>query len=185
MASIFLMPDIFSLSDSSLLATALEWTNILEKFGEVEADDVYRWQEFVLTYGAACDVESDNWLEDTLRLSMDSSLKSEVLSDMEELSELQCGAISIFYLVTKRMVIRNQEAADAMLEWFNKFNILNYDNQNVSEAVLRIKAMVRAIGDKNLPKNAVRRILDGFSTATNEKFKDLVKAQSAMLSSSF
>jgi len=35
MASIFLMPDIFSLSDSCLLATALEWTTILEKFGEV------------------------------------------------------------------------------------------------------------------------------------------------------
>ena len=184
MGSIFQLPNIFDLVDASRIKKATVWTNILTDYSLVDERAIYRWQEFVLTFGSSSDVESDNWMEDTLRLSMDPTLKAEVLSDLEELEELQRGAISIFYLITKRMVIRNQEAKDAMLEWFNTFDIRNYDNQDVSGASLRIKAISRALGSSNLPTNAVRRILDGFSHATNETFKNLCSTSSAMLSSS-
>ena len=184
MTSIFMMPNRFDLHDSSSIHASTQYTNLLTDYSEIDRADILDWQEYLFRYGSDVDVESDNWMEETLRLSMEQTLKTEVLSDMEELPRTQRGAISMYYLMTKRMVVRNQEAKDAMLEWFNTFDIRNYDNQDVSGACIRIMAIARALGNDALPTNAVRRILNGFSHASNDTFKDLCNTTSAMMSSS-
>ena len=157
---------------------------MLADWADLDLDKCRRWQEFLLTYGAPCDVESNNWMVSVLELSLDPSLKAAVSSDLESLPEQERGAITMLFLAIKRVVVRNQEGRDMLTGWIAKFDIRNYNNQDVARACLLIKAVVRAIGEDDLPSNTVRRIVTGMSKASNEDFRQLCQTSLAMLGNS-
>jgi hypothetical protein len=81
----------------------------------LEEKDYFQWQEFVLLYGSSVKDESDNWLEETLLLSMETTLRSKVESDMKSLLlQKQKGAITMPCFIIKHMVVHNQEAKDPL-----------------------------------------------------------------------
>ena len=63
------------------------------------------------------------------------------------------------------------------------FDINNFDGKNVSDAIISVKALARALGN-DLPINVVRCVLVGFDKASNEVFRNLCSASLALLSNS-
>ncbi len=105
--------------------------NAIEDWQQLDDKDYYDWQEFILTYGAASELESNNWLEDTLLLSMDKNLCSEGASGMSGFPPIKCGAVTMLRCIIKRMVVKNQEAKDALESYIKDFNITNFPGENV------------------------------------------------------
>jgi hypothetical protein len=122
------------------------------------------WQEFILHHGLDVKIKSDSWLEGTLLLSMESTLQAKVESDLKCLPVHQRGAITMLCFIIKRMVIRNQEAWDALKDYIKTFDIRSFPGKNVPTACLKLKAVVTVLGDR-LPSNAVCAILEGFACA--------------------
>ncbi len=65
--------------------------------------------------------------------------------------------------IIKCMVIRNQEVRDALETYIKTFDITNFPGKNVPTACLFLKAVAHALGDKDLPTNAIRKVLEGFA----------------------
>jgi hypothetical protein len=61
------------------------------------------------------------------------------------------------------MVVRNQEAQDALKNFIKTFDITKFPGKNVLVACLRLKAVARALGERNLSTNAVQRVLEDFA----------------------
>jgi hypothetical protein len=101
---------------------------------------------------------SNEWLEETLRLLMESNLCAELESNLKGLLSNQRGVISLLRFIIKCIVIWNQEAWDALKDYIRSFNIHNYPGKNVPIACLKLKAMVNVLGPK-LPSNVVWTIL--------------------------
>jgi hypothetical protein len=59
------------------------------------------------------------------------------------------------------MVVRNQEARDALETYFKTFDITKFPGKNVPTACLCLKAVARALGENDLPTNLVRKVLEG------------------------
>jgi hypothetical protein len=91
------------------------------------------------------------------------------------------GSITMLRFIIKRMIIRNQEAWNALKEYVKTFNIRDFPGKNVPTACLKLKAVVAVLGDK-LPSNAVQRILKGFAHASMESFTAVCKSKIAMCS---
>ena len=106
----------------------------------LEDKDYHNWQEFIFTYGAESELESNNWLEDSLLLSMDKNLRHKITSDMSVYPPIRCGAITMLRCIIKRLVVKNQEAKDALESYIKDFNITNFPGENVPSACLRLKA---------------------------------------------
>ena len=51
----------------------------------------------------------------------------------------------MYLSMTKHMVASNAESREATEEWVCKFNILNFDSENVANAVKLYKVSVRAL----------------------------------------
>ncbi len=92
--------------------------NAIEDWQQLDDKDYHDWQEFILTYGTALELESNNWLEDTLLLSMDKNLCSEVASDMSGFPPIKRGAVTMLRCIIKQMVAKNQEAKDALARYY-------------------------------------------------------------------
>ena len=85
--------------------------------------------------------------------------------------------------IIKGMVIRNQEAWDALEEYIKLFDIRNFPGENVPTACLKLKVVVAVLGDK-LPSNAVRTLLEGFARASTKSFSSVCESKIAMRSDS-
>jgi hypothetical protein len=81
------------------------------------------------------------------------------------------------------MVIRNQEAWDALEEYIKKFDIRSFPGENVPTACLKLKAVITVLGDR-LPSNAVCTILEGFAHASTKSFALVCGSKIAMRSDS-
>jgi hypothetical protein len=75
--------------------------NAIEDWQQLDDKNYHDWQEFILTYGAAAELESNNWLEDTLLLSMDKTLRSEIKSDMSMFPSNKRGGITMLCCIIK------------------------------------------------------------------------------------
>ena len=159
--------------------------NAIEDWQQLEDKDYHDWQEFILTYGAALELESNNWLEDTLLLSMDKNLRSEVASDMSGFPPIKRGAVTMLRCIIKRMVVKNQEAKDALESYIKDFNITNFPGENVPSACLRLKAVAKALGNEALPSNVIRKVLDGFAKLSTKAFNEVCSSQIAMRRATF
>ncbi len=82
--------------------------------------------------------------------------------------------------IIKRMVVRNQEAKDALERYLKTFVITAFPGENVLIACLRLKAVAQALGNNDLPKNIVRTVLEGFSKSSTDTFNEVCKSKIAM-----
>jgi len=64
MAPIIKIPVTIDLSNPLNVKTS-KTRNAIEDWQQLEDKDYHEWQEFILTYGAATELESNNWLEDS------------------------------------------------------------------------------------------------------------------------
>jgi hypothetical protein len=185
MTALIMIPQDVNLSNPQEVATAKDFTDAIVNWQNLRDVDYYSWQEFILRHGAAVEIESDNWLEEVLRLSMEKTLCSEVESDLAGIPPNQRGSITTLRCIIKRMVVRNQEAKDALENYIKSFDITTFPGENVPTACLRLKAVSRALGEQNLPSNAVRKILHGFSKSSTASFNDFCNSQIALRRGSF
>ncbi len=83
------------------------------------------------------------------------------------------------------MVVRNQEAKDALETYFKTFDITKFPGKNVPTACLCLKAVARALGENDLPMNLVRKVLEGFTKSSTKLFNKFCASQIAMHRGSF
>jgi hypothetical protein len=183
--SIIMFPqDMSSVFTPACINLSTKWLHAIDNFDCLEDHQYSAWQEFILQHGTAVEVESDEWLEGSLLFSMEVILCAEVESDLKGLPANHRGAITILCFIIKRLVVRNQEAWDALKEYVKNFDIHNFPGENVPTACLKLKAVHNFLGDKT-PSNAVHTILEGFAHASTTTFSDVCKSKIAMRGDSF
>ena len=183
MQAIFRIPGRFTVGAADSVLTATTFTNVLTDWRSVDVTTCKRWQRWLLKWSSNADRESDAWAQEILRRTMDDELRADISSDMIDLDAEEQGAVTMFRLIIERMVVRNQEAHDAMIAYLTEFDIRLFDGECVNTAVVRIKAIARALTEEHLPKNVVRCVLKGFKKASNTDFQDICSTNIAMLSS--
>ena len=125
------------------MRNARSYTNVLKNWRSVSVDDCKRWQRWLLRWSGNADRESDAWVQDILRRTMEDELRVDISSDMLDLEQEERGAVTMFRLIVERMVVRNQEAHDSMIGYITGFDIRMFDGESVTTAVLRIEAALR------------------------------------------
>ncbi len=73
MNSILMIPQDVDYKNPAMVSKAHIFFNAIDNWQKLEDKDYLQWQEFVLLHGSSVEVESDNWLEETLLLSIDYS----------------------------------------------------------------------------------------------------------------
>ena len=176
---IFQVPDNFDPADPTSIVTCNVWTNLIRKFDEIPLDDVKEWQVFLNCWSGPLERQSSDWAVDVLKISTEKNLLSQVNQDYTRLPSEQRGACTYYKLIVSRIVIRTHEAKIALQNYITNFDIRNFDGENVSMAVMRIKAVLTSLTEKDVPSNALTKITKGFSSASQEDFKNLCITQSA------
>ncbi len=100
MNPILMIPQGVDFKNPENVSRAHEFFNAIDDWHKLENKDYCQWQEFVLLYGSSVEVESDNWLEETLLLSMETTLCSKVESDMR-LVFILCSTV-LYWTVPKK-----------------------------------------------------------------------------------
>jgi hypothetical protein len=111
---------------------------------------------------------------------MEKTLRAEVKSDISCIPLCQKGSITTLRCIIKRMVIKNQEAKDFLKNYIRTFDITKFPCENVPTACLRLKAVARSLGDKDLPSNTIRKVLEGFAKSSTQAFNDFCSSQIAL-----
>ena len=185
MTSLMMIPQGVDLSKPNEVAKAMHFKHAIVAYQDLGDEDYYSWQEFILRYGTDVEIESDNWLEDVLRMSMEKTLRSEVESDLNSIPRKYHGSLTTLRCIIKRMVVRNQEARDALGNYIKNFDINTFPGENVPTACLRLKAVALALGEKDLPTNTIRRVLEGFGKSSTTSFNEFCASQIALRRGSF
>ena len=180
MMALLLIPQDVDLSAPDVVAKARTFKNAIDDWKTLDDKDYFEWQEFILRYGSFEDATSDNWLDDVLLLSMEKTLRAEVESDITNIPRKQHGSITTLRCIIKRMVIKNQEAKDALENYIRDFNITKFPGENVPTACLRLKAVARALGTEDLPSNTIRKVLEGFGMSSTKTFNDFCSSEIAL-----
>ncbi len=79
----------------------------------------------------------------------------------------------------------NQEAQDTLETYIKTFDITNFPGKNVPTACLGLKALAHALGDKDLPTNAICKVLDGFAKSSTKSFNNFCASQIALRRGTF
>ncbi len=146
MNPILMIPQGVDFKNPANVSRACDFFNVIDDWQKLEDEDYFQWQEFVLLYGSSVEVESDNWLEEVLLLSMETTLHSKVESDMKSLPlQKQKGAITMLCFIIKCMVLRNQEAKDVLETYLKTFDITAFPGKSAPIACLRLKAVAQAL----------------------------------------
>jgi hypothetical protein len=149
MNSILMIPQDVDYKNPATVSKARVFFNPIDDWQKLEDEDYLQWQEFVLLHGSSVEVESDNWLEETLLLSMETTLRSEVESDMKSLPlQKQKGAISMLCFIIKHMVVRNQEAKDALETYFEDIRHHSLPRRKCSDCMPAPKGRCSGFGQQ-------------------------------------
>jgi hypothetical protein len=87
--------------------------------------------------------------------------------------------------IIKRMVVKTQEAQDALESYMKDFDITKFPGENVPSACLWLKAVAKALGNEDLPSNVIRKVLEGFAKSLTKAFNHVCSSQIAMRHASF
>ena len=185
MMSILRIPQGVDFSQPQQVATASSFKDAIEDWKDIDDKTYHKWQEFILTYSTSTEIESDNWLDKVLYLSMEKTLRAEVESDITRIPLHQRGSLTTLRCIIKRMVIKNQEAKDALGNYIRSFDITKFPGENVPTACLRLKAVATSLGENDLPSNIIRKTLEGFGKSSTTEFNDFCSSQIALRRSSF
>ena len=100
--------------------------------------------------------------------SIDVDLKSKVVEVMNKLDENKQGPIAMYLSVTKYIKVTNAESHKAKEELVRKFNILNFDGEDVTNAVKLCTAAVRSLNASGgIPANILSNLLNEFMNASS------------------
>ena len=77
--------------------------------------------------------------------------------------------------------MRNQEAKDTLEAYIKTFDITKFLGKNVPTACLRLMVVAWALGNKDLPTNGVRNVLEGFAKSSTVSFNDFCTNQIAFI----
>jgi hypothetical protein len=160
-----------------LVQNATKFLNAIEEWQQLNDEKYFEWQEFIIQYGTTNELESNSWLEGTLLLSMDKNLRYEIKSDMSGFPKNKQGAITMLRCIIKRMVVKNQEAKDALKSYIKEFDITKFPVKNVPSACLRLKAVAKALGNEDLPSNVIHKNLEGFTKSSTKAFNMSVQVK--------
>jgi hypothetical protein len=116
---------------------------------------------------------------------METNLHVEIKSDIIGIPIQQRGSITTLRCIIKRIVIKNQEAKDALENYIRGFDITKFPGKNVPTACLRFKAMARALGDDDLPSNTICKVLESFGKLSTKSFNNFCSSQIALHRGSF
>jgi hypothetical protein len=116
---------------------------------------------------------------------METTLCVEIESDIIGITIQQRGSITTLRCIIKRMVIKNQEAKDALENYIRGFDITKFLCKNIPTACPLLKAMARALGDDDLPSNTIRKVLEGFGISSTKSFNNFCSSQIALRRGSF
>jgi hypothetical protein len=172
MVSLLLIPQDVNLLMPHLIPKARHFKDAIDDWLTLEDKDYFEWQEFLLRYGSNEETISDNWLKDVLLLSMEPTLHAEVESDIVSMPRQQCGSITTLRCIIKRMVMKNQEAKDALENYIKDFDITKFPGENIPTACFHLKAVARALGNGDLPSNTICKVLEGFGKYSTKSFND-------------
>jgi hypothetical protein len=162
----------------SFINAILDWKNLQD-------EDCFHWQEFLHLFGSDVDIESDQWMEGFLCISMEKTLKNKVMSDFDELPKERCGAISLFPCMVNQMVTKNKESHHNLELWLEDLSLCNFPGKNVTKASLLVKVFINAITYDKLPLDVVTCVLNGMSTASTDEFCQVCQTQIAMMHDSY
>ena len=76
------LPQGVDLAQPHLIAAATLFKDTIKDWQDLDDNDYFIWQEFILRNGSNIKLESDSWLDDTLQLSLETALHAEVASDL-------------------------------------------------------------------------------------------------------
>ncbi len=172
MTSLIMIPQGVDLSKPLHVAKATRFNDAIEDWHKLSDTDYFSWQEFVLRHGTDFKLESDNWLDNVLHLSMEKTLCSEIKSDLNSIPKHQRGSVTTLCCIIKCMVVHNQEAQDALGNYIKTFDITKFP-------------VAHALGERNLPMNAVQRVLEGFARSSTSSFNKFCTSQIALRCGSF
>jgi hypothetical protein len=99
---------------------------------------------------------------------MEKTLCAKVKSEINSIPKHQRGSITTLRCIIKRMVIKNQEAKDALENYIRTFDITTFPGENIPTACLCLKAIAGALRDNDLPTNTIKKVLEGFCNIVNK-----------------
>jgi hypothetical protein len=82
--------------------------------------------------------------------------------------------------IIKCMVVKNQEACNALETNIKTFGIEVFPGENVPTACLCLKAVAQALGDKYLPTNTICKVLKGFAKSSTYSYNAFCASQIAL-----
>jgi hypothetical protein len=94
MTSLIMIPRDVDLSRPQQVAKANSFKDAIVDWQDLQDVDYFLWQEFVLRNSTDVEIESNNWLDDVLNLSMDKTLCAEYESDIISIPKHQRGVIT-------------------------------------------------------------------------------------------
>ena len=178
----FKIPEQFELTSPTVSGN---FNSLIEHFSKFTIEEVAEWRQWLSTWAAPVELESDNWMAEIMDKSMDTALSTTVHEALAELPESARGGVTRFKLMVDEMVLVNQETLDALATWLREFDIRRFDGQNVKIASAQCRAVIRALDGHGLPDNMVRNLLSGFAFASNEEFRQQCATLLAVQRSSY
>ncbi len=106
-------------------------------------------------------------------------------SDLNSIPKHQRGSITTLWCIIKQMVVRNQEARDALETYIKTFDITKFPCKNVPTACLCLKAVAQALGENDLLTNLVHKNLEDFVKSSTKLFNKFCASQIALRRGNF
>jgi hypothetical protein len=101
---------------------------------------------------------------------MEPTLSSEVNSDLQGIPLHQRGSMTTLHCIIKCMVVKNQEARNALETYIKTFDIKVVPGENSLTACLHLKAVAQALRDMCLHTNTICKVLKGFAKSSTDAF---------------
>jgi hypothetical protein len=83
---------------------------------------------------------------------MEKTLHSEIESDLISIPKTQQGSITTLCCIIKHMVVRNQEARDALENYIKTFDTTKFPGENVPLLACASRLLLVLLGRKTLPQ---------------------------------
>ncbi len=116
---------------------------------------------------------------------MEKTLRAEVESDINSIPIHQRGSIITLRCIIKQMVIKNQEAKQALENYNRTVDITKFPGKNVPTTCLCLNAIAGALGDDDLPTNTIRKVIEGYAKLSTNLFNNFCTSQTALRQGSF
>jgi hypothetical protein len=103
MLSLLKIPQGVDLAQPYQVAKAVLLKDAIDDWQDLDDTDYFNWQEFILRNGTNVELKSDNWLDNSLLMSLEKTLWAEVESDLCSLSLSRRGSLTNLCCIIKQI----------------------------------------------------------------------------------